>query len=216
MASGITINAASVKRALGQKSKQINEAIEKVLNRTARKLSDRAKKRAPRGESGKLARSIGARVSKNGRYSELQFTIKSIPGKRNPRKDPAVYWSLVEYGGVTRGRNGRMAIPVGEEDQYTARQAIDNPKLIGFQRLITLKGGDIIYGQISRYSPLEAAYILVDRVRNQKRPFLKPALKETIPELKRDIAAAIAKIISTSSAGKVSSTLSRSRSGAVG
>lgn len=214
MAAGITIsvNVASIKRALGSKSGEINKAIEKTAEVAAKAMVRRAKANVSL-KSGKLKKSIGASVSKAGRFTKIQFTIKSVPGRKNPGKDPIYYWSLVEYGGVTRGRNGhRMAIPVGDEDQYPARQAIDNPALLGFKRMFSPSGSNVILGDRGRGGTAEVAYILIDKVKNTKRPFMKPAMQETIPELKRSIKAVITKILSGSSAGSVASEFPRNRS----
>lgn len=209
----IKVNALSVGRALGKRAGDVNSAIEKAANAAARKMAKLARD-AVSINSGKLKRSIGAEVTRSGRKTNLHFMIKSIPGKRNPRKDPIYYWDLVEYGGVTRASGKRMAIPVGDEDQYLAHQAISNPTLLGFRRMFTPRGSDVILGDNGKFSPAEVAYILVDSVRNKPRPYMKPALRQVIPELKSSIAKAIAKILTGSSAGVVSNDYSRSRSGA--
>ena len=212
MPSGITINAVMVKRALGVKSGQINKAIEKCASDASAVMVKRAKKNAS-FDSGKLKRSIGANVSNSGRFTKIQFSIKSIPGKRNPGRDPIHYWSLVEYGGVTRGRGGhRMAMPIGGKDQYTARQAIDNPALLGFKRMFTPRGSNVIMGDRGRGTLAEVAYILIDMVKNKERPFMRPAVRETIPGLKKCISGAISKILSGSSAGSVSNVSPKNRS----
>lgn len=204
----IEVNTVDIKRALGKKAALINSAIEKVVKNSAAKMAKIAKDLAPGGESGKLKRSIGFRVTNKGRYTKLNFTVKSIPGKRNPKKDPMIYWSTIEFGGAN---TGKMAIPFGEKDQYTARVAIDNPKLLGFKRLFKPEGKDVILGEVNKHTPIELVYILIDRVKQDPHPFLRPAMRQVIPDLKVAVRNAVKKIMEGSNAGEVSSKTPRGR-----